>query len=147
MVESVRPSNRDMFDAGTIVRTRTEENHDTIKCMLEVKSSTKAVRVGINKALERQDSNANVSFIVVAGTLSRLRSFNLVNFSVRDRSVRVDDKFPDGISLTDSQLLKVQVDKTKRVTLTSLAKEKPEANRVIFVISMHDITALATTSQ
>jgi hypothetical protein len=143
LVESIRPSSLQMFDAGTILRTGPKKDDYTIKCMVEVKSSTNPaqVLVGINEALKRQDSNAKVSFIIVAGTVASIKNFALGEFEVRDRTKRVHRKFAYGESLTNSQLFKVQVDDTNRVTLTALALDNPNADRVIFLISAEDINA------
>jgi hypothetical protein len=95
-VQTSRPQNRECVDGVTYLLD--EFDRRVYQILLEAKSTTngKNVRKNINDALQRQDLNANVSFIVVDKYPKRLRSFNLSQYRVLDRSNQVGGKVPGG---------------------------------------------------
>jgi hypothetical protein len=142
-VESTRPPNSQMFDAGTFVQADSSDKV-SLKCLIEVKSSIDSsnLRTKIKDALARQDSYAKVSFIVVDASIERLRNFDLSQYKVLDRSQR--DKqtraFVKGEPITNARLFKVGIDESTSVQLTPMDGETSDtANRLIFLISRDDI--------
>jgi hypothetical protein len=142
-IESTRPPNSQMFDAGTFVETGASGNV-SLKCLVEVKSSISPdnLRTKIHDALARQDSKAKVSFIVVDASIKHLGDFNLRSYKVLNRAQRDEQKraFVKGKPMTNARLFKVEIEKNKKVYLTGMdGCTSEKANRLIFLISRHDI--------
>ena len=131
-----------MFDAGTFVRVNCKKH---LKVLVEVKSSTEEAcrRQVILDALEREDCNACVSFIVVDNSfnVARRKAFRLEGIQTLNRGKRVGTSFAKGESLQNARLQKVDIDKHGQVFLTALDGKSTSktANRLIFLISLADI--------
>jgi hypothetical protein len=144
VVGATRPPNSQKFDAGTFAACPGSDAV-ALKCLVEVKSSTSGkLRSDINDALERQDSLARVSFIVVERSITGLQTFNLDDYRVLNRGM-VEEKtkqFAKGEDLKNARLFKVEIDDQKKVKLIGLdGKTLETADRLIFLISRQDITA------
>jgi hypothetical protein len=142
-IESTRPPNSQMFDAGTFVESGAP-GHVSLKCLVEVKTSMSPdnLRTKIHDALARQDSKAKVSFIVVDASIKHLRNFQLKNYKVLNRAQRDKQKkvFVKGKPMTNARLFKVEIGENRRVYLTGMDGDTSETtDRLIFLISRHDI--------
>ncbi len=147
-IQSTRPPNSQMFDAGTFVETGAS-GEVSLKCLVEVKSSINPdnLRTKIHDALARQDSKAKVSFIVVNASIKHLQDFNLSKYAVLNRAQRDEQKrtFVKGKLMTNARLFKVGVDENRKVQLTGMDGDTSEtADRLIFLISRHDIAHQCT---
>lgn len=142
-VESTRPAHRVMFDAATFERTSAQEKRK-FKVLVEVKSliDSSYVRGRVQAALERQDSNALVSFVVVEGSIDHLADFDLHDLTYINRSDGVSGDFSAADYFNATRLFKVSIDAKKSVALFPL-NGKPltcrAANRLIFLISLMDL--------
>ena len=106
--------------------------------LVEAKSTTKSqyVRTRIKDALERQDSNARVSFIVVDKVVSKELKFKPEELKLLDRSKKEGNHWAKGEHL-DARVIFVELYGPNKLVLRALdGKPLAEtAERVIFVIS------------
>jgi hypothetical protein len=139
-VQLSRPAAEECVDAVAYIPDNSGEK--CYEILVEAKSTTKSatLKPKIKMALQRQDSNARVSFIVVDKFPSSDIRFNLEEFEVLNRNEKDGRKHAKGEKL-DARLFYVKVDKSKKVVLQAI-DGKPEgavAKRVIFVISLAEI--------
>jgi hypothetical protein len=145
-VESVRPSNKLRFDAGTVVSPAARRDCLALKAMVEVKTAIDAddLKQKIHDALSIQDSMAEVSFIVVNQTLENLKNFKLEEYHVLNRAT-----LKPGGSLRSTRLFKVEIqgvhNQQSKVALVPLdGKTSTRARRLIFLISTDDLKTQLT---
>jgi hypothetical protein len=136
-LESTRPPNQMMFDAGTFERT---SHGKMLKLLIEVKTTTKELRTRdlVRMALKRQDSHAKVSFIVVNSSAANLKNFKLNDIRCLNRS---KSSISEGGLLSNTRLFRLDIDPNRRVIRTPLDGKVNfnSAKRLIFLISLADI--------
>jgi hypothetical protein len=150
VVGATRPPNSQKFDAGTFAACPGSDAV-ALKCLVEVKSSTsEKLRSDLHDALERQDSLARVSFIVVESSVKGFKDFNLDHYQALNRGMLQENSrpFAKGEYLTNARLFKVEIDDQRKVKLIGLYEKTLEtADRLIFLISRQDITAQSLRSE
>ncbi len=135
-----RPATGECVDVVTFVPS--ESARKSYEVMVEAKSTTKPeyVKERVKLALNRQDSNAKVSFIVVDKNPDKDMMFNPEDFRVLNRTVKVGRQFEKGASLS-ARIFLVDIDDTLKVVLTPIDGQSRDtvADRVIFVICLASI--------
>jgi hypothetical protein len=139
-VQLSRRAAKECMDAVVYIPDNSDEK--CYEVLVEAKSTIKSeyLKNKIEIALQRQDSNARVSFIVVNKFQDTAIQFNPEEFQVLNRNKRNGRKHAKGEKL-DARMFYVKVDKSKKVVLQAI-DGKPEgavAKRVIFVISLAEI--------
>ena len=131
-----RPAKEQSVDAVTFRPDGTGTNR--FQVLVEAKSTTKSeyVRTRIKEALERQDSHAKVSFIVVDKVAFNDLAFTPEQFQVLDRSKKEGKKWAKGEHL-DARVFFVDIGERNEIILQAIDGKPREATaeRVIFVIS------------
>jgi hypothetical protein len=146
-VESTRPPNCMQFDAGTYERTTSSDgkNKKTLKIICEAKSNkdSKCRNSCIKLALNRQDSNAKVSFIVVEKSVQHLKKFRIDDIKSLNRGKHNDSfEFAEGDDLKTTRFFKVEVDENRKLFLTPMdGKSSKCATRLILLISIADLAS------
>ena len=111
--------------------------------LVEAKSTTKRgyVKERIQMALERQDSNAKVSFIVVDKNPDKDIRFQIDKTPVLNRSEKDGRKWALGEPL-DARVFSVEVDESHKVFLRAIdgKSEGASAKHLIFVICLAEIS-------
>jgi hypothetical protein len=147
MVESTRPPNSQMFDAGTYEKIGKKKS---LKVLVEAKSTLRGHRVTtiVQNALRRLDSQARINFIVIDKTIAELKCLDLKQYRVLNRSEKDGKVFGEGGSLARARLFKVEISKNMKVHLLPLDGKRPatKGDRLIFLISREDINNNAATS-
>ncbi len=136
-VQTSRPSTQECVDAVTFIPDSSDNKRYEI--LVEGKSSIdeKYVKDKIHNALERQDSNANVSFIVIDKFPEKEIQFDLTKIRALDRSGREGRRFMKG-ALLNARVFLVNIDDSRKVILEPMdGKPRHEAAEcVIFVIAL-----------
>ena len=139
-VQTSRPPNDQSVDAVTY--TRDSSGEIRFQVIVEAKSTTNSVYVHdrITHALQCQDSNAKVSFIVTDKCPDGTMLFKPEEFYVLDRSKKVGKTWQKGKRL-DARVFFVEINESGKVVLKAIdGKPKGQtAERVIFVISRSEI--------
>jgi len=139
-VKTDRPDNREYVDAVTYMPKKSGEK--TYEVLVEAKASTKPdyVRSRIENALQRQDANAKISFIVVDKNVDANMRFDTSKYQYLDRSKKGDRKSKKGDTL-EARVFLVDLDKTNKVILKAIDRQSEDAvaDRVIFVIDVKRI--------
>jgi hypothetical protein len=136
-VQTSRPSAQECVDAVTYFPN--DSGKKRYEVLLEAKSTIdeEYLRSRIRAALQRQDSNARVSFIVVDKHPRKGLQFDISDIRVLDRSRRVNRRFAKG-SLLNARVFLVNIDASRKVFLDPIDGQprNEAAESVIFVISL-----------
>jgi hypothetical protein len=138
--QASRPPTGECVDVASFIPNGSATK--SYQVIVEAKSTTKPeyVKERIKLALNRQDFNAKVSFIVVDKNPDKDMLFNPEDFQVLNRTIKVGRRFKKGARLS-ARIFRVDVDDTLKVVLTPIDGQSKDtvADRVIFVICLASI--------
>jgi len=140
-VQLTRPAKDQSVDAAAYRPDRSGKI--CYQVFVEAKSTTKRgyVKERIQMALERQDSNAKVSFIVVDKNPDKDLRFQIDRIPVLNRSEKHGRKWALGEPL-DARVFSVEVDESHKVVLRAIdgKSQGASAEHLIFVICLTEIS-------
>jgi hypothetical protein len=139
--QASRPAKEESVDAVTFVPTRSKKR--TYSVLVEAKSTTKPryVKGRIKQALQRQDTDAKICFIVVDKNPDKDIKFNPDEFQALNRE-RKRGRTWEKSGFLNARVFRVHVDESYKVVLRPIDGKPMKAllaDRLIFVICLEEI--------